>query len=186
MWNTRKRSRTRVSCRRVAYIHRDTMLERKRGKRFIKSIIPESRIVSVGRDSLLVPDSKDLSGGAVVEGGASGGATVVVGGATVEVVVSGNARYCRRCSSSVQAEGRKKQTILTRVTLLEWDNCKSRMITVRVIVLSTHCQKSRKIDFELTPMVVIRSEAGFRYKLWRESETGAAWHTVAISIAAIN
>jgi hypothetical protein len=50
-------------------------------------LIPESRIVSVGRDSLLVLDSKDLSAGAVVERGA----TVVVGGATVEVVVSGNA-----------------------------------------------------------------------------------------------
>jgi hypothetical protein len=39
----------------------------------------------------LVPDSKDLSAGAVVEGGALGGAKVVVGGATVEAVVSGNA-----------------------------------------------------------------------------------------------
>jgi hypothetical protein len=51
-------------------------------------LIPESGIVSVGRDSLLVPDSKDLSAGAVVEGGATvvvGGATVVVGGATVVV-----------------------------------------------------------------------------------------------------
>jgi hypothetical protein len=60
------------------------------------------------------------------------------------------------------------------------------MITVRVIVLSAHCQKSRKIDFELTLVVVIRSEAGFRYKLWRESETGAAWHTDATAITAIN
>jgi hypothetical protein len=62
-------------------------------------LIPESGIVSVGRDSLLVPDSKDLSGVGVVEGGG----TVVFGGARVEVLVSGTAIFVEGASVVVEA-----------------------------------------------------------------------------------